>query len=65
MRHTSVTYTWVKLFKRPEVSSEPPTHFLNNGKALPTSVLTSFSFYKGTGKLKGIGFLEIFKDPIY
>ena len=38
MRHTSLTFTWVKLCKRPDVNSEP-THFLtfmNNGKVFPS-----------------------------
>ena len=29
------------------------------------SILTSFSFYQGNGKLRGIGFLDTFKNPIY
>ena len=40
MRHTSLTFTWVKLCKRPRVKSEPTYfHFLifvNNGKAFPS-----------------------------
>ena len=38
MRHTSLTFSWVKLCKRPEVNSEP-THFLtfmNNDKVFPS-----------------------------
>ena len=30
-----------------------------------TSALTSFSFYQDSDKPKGIGFLEILKNPIY
>ena len=72
MRHTSLTFTWVKLRKRPEVNSEP-THFLNSDKAFLSlddmacsyQFLTNFSFYHGTDMPKGIGFLETFRIPIY
>ena len=30
-----------------------------------TRAMTSFTFYQGTGKPKGIGFFETFKNPIY
>ena len=29
------------------------------------SALSSFRFYHGTGKPKGIGLLETFKNPLY
>ena len=35
VRHTFLTFTWVKLCKRPKVNSKP-THFLNNGKVFPS-----------------------------
>ena len=35
MRHTILTFTLVKLCKRPKVNSKP-THFLNNGKIFPS-----------------------------
>ena len=46
---------------------------MNNGKAFPslggwhaaTYGMTSLSFYQGTGKPKGIGYLETFRHPIY
>ena len=40
VRHASLTFTWVKLSKRPAVNIEPTCHscimtFMNNGKAFP------------------------------
>ena len=65
VRHTPLTFAWVKLYKRPEVNSEP-THFLNNGKTFPSLHDITCSYqYQGTGKSKGIGFLETFKNPIH
>ena len=41
-------------------------HFLaQTGWHSAIRAMTSFSFYQGTGKPKGIGFLETFKKPIY
>ena len=66
-KHTTLTFTWVKLYKRPGLNSEP-THlltFLNNGKAFPSldgmacSSSALNSFYQSTGNPKGIGFLVL------
>ena len=37
-KHTTLTFTWVKLYKRPGLNSEPTNllTFLNNGKAFPS-----------------------------
>ena len=37
MRHTSITFTWIKLSQTPELNSEPAHFitFMNNGKVFP------------------------------
>ena len=66
MKHTSLTFTWVKLWKRPEVNSELIQFltFMNNGKVYPsldgmaTSALTSFS---STAELASQNILDFFR----
>ena len=65
MRYTSITFTWVKLFKRPEVNDKP-TQFLNNGETFLSldHMACSYQYATSIAKSKGIGFLETFKNPI-
>ena len=72
VRHTSLTFTKVKLCKRPEVNNKP-THFLNNGKtflSLDNMICRyqcpdQFQLLPWCSKPKCIGFHETFKNPIY
>ena len=65
LRHTSLTFTWVKLCKRPEANSKSTRFltFMTTGRSFPSLDVMAFSvltccLYQGTGRQKVLDFLR-------